>query len=69
MYFHATRAYKKKGTLSLKQAMEDHRDAGHLLESRQSRQSAHRWRGGCQLYVPAALYPPGRFLVLISVRG
>jgi hypothetical protein len=34
-----------------------------------SRQSAHRWRWGCQPYAPAALYPPGRFLVLISVRG
>jgi hypothetical protein len=32
-----------------------------------SRQSAHRWRWGC--HVPAAFYPPGRFLVLISVRG
>jgi hypothetical protein len=32
-------------------------------------QSAHRWRWGCQPYAPAALYPPGRFLVLISVRG
>jgi hypothetical protein len=34
-----------------------------------SRQSAHRWRLGCQPYTPAALYSPGRFLVLISVRG
>jgi hypothetical protein len=34
-----------------------------------SRQSAHRWRWGCQPHAPAALYPPGRFLVLISVRG
>jgi hypothetical protein len=34
-----------------------------------SRQSAHRCRWGCQPYAPAALYPPGRFLVLISVRG
>jgi hypothetical protein len=33
------------------------------------RQTANRWRQGCQLYSPAALYPPGRFLVLISVRG
>jgi hypothetical protein len=32
------------------------------------RQSAHRWRWG-QPYAPAALYPPGRFLVCISVRG
>jgi hypothetical protein len=34
-----------------------------------SRQSAHRWRWGCQPYAPAALYTPGRFLVLISVRS
>jgi hypothetical protein len=34
-----------------------------------SRQSAHRWRWGCQPYAPAALYPPGIFLVLISVTG
>jgi hypothetical protein len=33
------------------------------------RQSAHRWRWGCQPYAPAALYPPGRFLVPIAVRG
>jgi hypothetical protein len=30
------------------------------------RQAAHRWRWGCQ---PAALYLPGRVLVLISFRG
>jgi hypothetical protein len=34
-----------------------------------SRQSAHRWRWDCQPSEPAALYPPARFLVLISVRG
>jgi hypothetical protein len=34
-----------------------------------SRQSDHRWRRGCQPYASAALYLPGRFLVLISVRG
>jgi hypothetical protein len=34
-----------------------------------SKQSAHRWRWGCQPHAPAALYPQGRFLVLISVRG
>jgi hypothetical protein len=34
-----------------------------------STQSAHRWRRGCQPYTPAALFPTGRFLVLISVRG
>jgi hypothetical protein len=33
------------------------------------RHSAHRWRWGCHPYAPAAFYPPGRFLVLISVRG
>jgi hypothetical protein len=32
-----------------------------------SRQLAHRWWWGCQPYEPAALYPPGRFLILISV--
>jgi hypothetical protein len=34
-----------------------------------SRKSAHRWRWDCQPQAPAALYPPGIFLVLISVRG
>jgi hypothetical protein len=34
-----------------------------------SRKMSHRWRWGCQPYAPAALYPPGIFLVLISVRG
>jgi hypothetical protein len=34
-----------------------------------SRQSAHRRRWGCEPYAPADLYPPGRFVVLISVRG
>jgi hypothetical protein len=33
------------------------------------RQSAHKWRWGCQPYTPAGLYPSGRYLVLISVRG
>jgi hypothetical protein len=33
------------------------------------RQSAHRWRSGYQPYAPAGLYPPGRFMVLIYVRG
>jgi hypothetical protein len=33
-----------------------------------SRHLAHRWRWGYQLYTLAPL-PPGRFLVLISVRG
>jgi hypothetical protein len=34
-----------------------------------SRQSDHTWREGCQHYAPAAFYPLGRFVVLISVRG
>jgi hypothetical protein len=34
-----------------------------------SRQSAHRWRWGCQPYTSAALLLPWKFLVLISVRG
>jgi hypothetical protein len=34
-----------------------------------SRQLADRLRRGCQPYVPAVLYLPGRFLVLISIRG
>jgi hypothetical protein len=32
------------------------------------RQSAHKWRLGCQIYVPAAFYPQ-EDLVLFSVRG
>jgi hypothetical protein len=34
-----------------------------------SRHFAHRWWWRCQIYAPAALYHPGKFLVLISVRG
>jgi hypothetical protein len=34
-----------------------------------SRQSANRFQWGCQPYRQAALYLPGRFLVVISVRG
>jgi hypothetical protein len=34
-----------------------------------SRQSAYIWRWGCHPYAPAAIYPPGILLVLISVRG
>jgi hypothetical protein len=34
-----------------------------------SRQSAHSWQWGCQPYAPATVYPPGIFLVLISVGG
>jgi hypothetical protein len=32
-------------------------------------QSAHRWWWGYQPHAPAALYPPGRFLILIYVKG
>jgi hypothetical protein len=34
-----------------------------------SRQSTHRWRWGGRPYAPAAIYPPGRFLVLISAKS
>jgi hypothetical protein len=34
-----------------------------------SRQLTHRWRWGCQPYALVSLHPPGKFLVLISVRG
>jgi hypothetical protein len=34
-----------------------------------STKSAHCWQWGCQPCAPAALYPPRRFLELISVRG
>jgi hypothetical protein len=34
-----------------------------------SRQSAHRWRWGCQPYPPAAFYLPRIFLELTPVRG
>jgi hypothetical protein len=34
-----------------------------------SKQLVHRWRYGCQPHAPTALYTPGRFLLLISVRG
>jgi hypothetical protein len=33
-----------------------------------SRQWIHRWQWGCKPYAPAAVYPPGKLLVLISVR-
>jgi hypothetical protein len=46
-----------------------HRFVRHRGSHTFSRHSAHRWRKDCQPYAPAALYPPGRFLVLISVRG
>jgi hypothetical protein len=44
-------------------------DLVHVEVPTFSGRSAHRWRWGCQSYAPAALYPPGRFLVLISARG
>jgi hypothetical protein len=34
-----------------------------------SRQSAYRWRWVSQLYASVALFLPGRFLVLLAVRG
>jgi hypothetical protein len=34
-----------------------------------SREAAHIWRWGCEPYAPAALYLPGRFLILNSIRG
>jgi hypothetical protein len=54
----------KSGALGLREV-----EAPTLL-----RQTANRWRQGCQPYAPAALYPQSsflflRFLVLISVRG
>jgi hypothetical protein len=62
---------KKKVKISLLQAVEAlglrEVEAPTLL-----RQTANRWRQGCQPYAPAALYPLVsflRFLVLISVRG
>jgi hypothetical protein len=58
-----------KVKLSLYQAVEAHmlvrRRGSHIF----SRQSAHRWRWGCQPHAPAAPLPPGIFLVLIAVRG
>jgi hypothetical protein len=57
------------GELSLQQAVKTHRVVRRWGSHIFSRQTAHRWRCGCQPYPPAALYFPGRFLVLISVRG
>jgi hypothetical protein len=34
-----------------------------------SRQSGRWWLQGCQPYMPTMIYSPGRFLVLISIRG
>jgi hypothetical protein len=39
------------------------------LGSHLFRHSAHIWRQGCHPCAPAAFYSPGRFLVLMSVRG
>jgi hypothetical protein len=47
----------------------------NVKDSAFSRQSIHRWRWGWQtcelaaIYQMTKLYPPGRFLVIISVRG
>jgi hypothetical protein len=59
-----------KVKLSLYQAVEAHRVV-RRRDSTFSRQSACRWRWGCQPYAPAALYPPPprRFMVLIFVTG
>jgi hypothetical protein len=54
--------------LSLQQAVEAHRVVRHQ-GYHIFRQSAHRWWWGCWPYALAALYPQGRFLVFISVRG
>jgi hypothetical protein len=57
--------------ISLLQAVEAHRVA-RGRGSHITYQTANRWRQGCQLYAPAALYPQLsflRFLVLISFRG
>jgi hypothetical protein len=58
---------KGKGKINTVQAVEVLRVArgwsSHIF-----RHSTHRWGQGCQPYAPAAFLPPGRFLVLISVR-
>jgi hypothetical protein len=42
----------------------------HIKTPAVSRQLGHRWRRGCQPYMPASgPLPPRKFLVLISVRG
>jgi hypothetical protein len=48
--------------------MEAHRVVRRLGFNIFFRQSVHRWQWGCQVCAPTALYPPGRSLVLISVR-
>jgi hypothetical protein len=60
---------KVKIKLSLCQAVKAHRVVRRRGSHIVSRQSAHKWRWGCQAYAPAARCPPGRFLVLISVRA
>jgi hypothetical protein len=47
----------KKVKLSLWQAVEAHRFVRRRGSHIFSRQSAHRWRWGCQPYAPDALYP------------
>jgi hypothetical protein len=56
----ADKKVKKKVKLSLYQAVKAHRVVIHRGFHIFSRQSAHRWRRGCQPYAPAALYPPGK---------
>jgi hypothetical protein len=46
-----------------------HRIIMRRWDSTFSTQSAHRYRWGFRLCAPAALYPPVRFLIFISVRG
>jgi hypothetical protein len=60
---------KQKVKLSLYQDVKAHRVVRRRGSDIFSRQSAHRWQWGCQPYAPAALYPPGRFLLIISIRG
>jgi hypothetical protein len=69
VYSHVVVIDWKKVKLFLQQAVKTHRlvrrRGFHIL----FRQSTHRWRQVCQPHAPSALYSPGRFLVLISVRG
>jgi hypothetical protein len=58
----------KKAKLSMQRAVEVH-GLSDVEAPVFSTQSAHRWWLGYQSYVPAALYPQKKFLVLISVKG
>jgi hypothetical protein len=56
--------------LSLKEAVRTYRIVRRRGSHIFSRQSAHRWRWGCQSYATASsLLPPGWFLVFMYVRG